>query len=238
MRRPGPGPPVTSDQPVELFDLGCLPYGDALAWQQAKAASVRDDESPDALALLEHPPVYTMGARGGHDHMLLSSDDLHGRGAELVVTDRGGDITFHGPGQLVLYAIINLRRRMLRPVDHVRRLERTIADTLDSFGIRGRTVKGRPGFWIGSRKIAAIGVSVRGGVTMHGAALNVANDLAWFNAIVPCGLHGLGVISMQRELGTEPSMGDVMEAAVAAFAEAYQAKVQPAVPALEIAHGH
>ena len=215
-----------------------MSYRDALDWQQRTAAAVRTESSADALALLEHPAVYTMGARGGQDHMLLSNDDLRGRGAELVMTDRGGDITFHGPGQLVLYAIINLRRRMLRPVDHVRRLERTIVETLAAFDVHGRTVKGRPGVWIGPRKIAALGVSVRGGVTMHGAALNVANDLAWFNAIVPCGLHGLGVTSMKRELVDAPPMSDVMDAAASAFADAFEADVQPAALTMEPAHGH
>jgi lipoyl(octanoyl) transferase len=229
---------MISASPVHLYDLGCVSYRDALDWQYRTAALVRTESSSDALALLEHPPVYTMGARGGQDHMLLSTDDLRGRGAEVVMTDRGGDITFHGPSQLVLYAIINLRRRMLRPVDHVRRLERTMVETLAAFGVHGHTVKGRPGVWIGPRKIAALGVSVRGGVTMHGAALNVANDLSWFNAIVPCGLHGLGVTSMERELADAPPMRDVMNAAASAFAEAFEADVQPATLALEPAHGH
>ena len=113
-----------------------------------------------------------------------------------------------------------------------------MVETLAAFGVHGHTVKGRPGVWIGPRKIAALGVSVRGGVTMHGAALNVANDLSWFNAIVPCGLHGLGVTSMERELADAPPMRDVMNAAASAFAEAFEADVQPATLALEPAHGH
>ncbi|MDE2897605.1 MAG: lipoyl(octanoyl) transferase LipB, partial [Chloroflexota bacterium] len=162
---------MTTNLPVDLYDLGSMAYRDALDWQRTKATEVRAEISADALALLEHPPVYTMGARGGDDHMLLSGDALNARGADLIMTDRGGDITFHGPGQLVIYAVLNLRRRCLRPVDHVRCLERTVLDTLTAFGLRGRAVKGRPGVWIGSRKIAAIGVSIRGGATMHGAAL-------------------------------------------------------------------
>ena len=224
--------------PVDLYELGCMAYRNALDWQQAKAAEVRSEISADALALLEHPPVYTMGARGGDDHMLLSGDALNARGADLIMTDRGGDITFHGPGQLVIYAVLNLRRRCLRPVDHVRCLERTVLDTLTAFGLRGRAVKGRPGVWIGSRKIAAIGVSIRGGATMHGAAINVTTDLTWFNAIVPCGLHGLGVTSMTRELGDAPPMDDVMAEAAAAFAEVYQTDVILAEPAMELAGGH
>lgn len=229
---------MTQTLPVDLYEPGCMAYRDAVVWQQSKAAEVRAEISADALALLEHPPVYTMGARGGDDHMLLSGDALQARGADLVMTDRGGDITFHGPGQLVLYPVLNLRRRNLRPVDHVRRLERTILDTLAAFDVPGRTVKGRPGVWIGPKKIAAIGVAVRGGVTMHGAALNVTNNLAWFNVIVPCGLHGLGVTSMARELRQTPPMRDVMDAASVAFADAYQADMRPVALALETAHGH
>ena len=229
---------MTTNLPVDLYDLGNMAYRDALDWQLAKAAEVRADISADALALLEHPPVYTMGARGGDDHMLLSGDALQAKGADLIMTDRGGDMTFHGPGQLVLYAVLNLRRRSLRPVDHVRCLERTVLDTLADFGLRGRTVKGRPGVWIGSRKVAAIGVSIRGGVTMHGAALNVTNDLAWFNAIVPCGLHGLGVTSMAREIGNAPLLSEVMAAAATAFAAVYQTEVLPAVRAMEPVGGH
>lgn len=229
---------MTKQPPVEVYDLGHMGYLDALDWQQTKAAAVRTGSSADVLALLEHPPVYTMGARGGDDHMLLGDDDLRAWGAELVMTDRGGDITFHGPGQLVIYAILNLRRRGLRPGDHVRCLECSVLDTLAAFEMHGRTVKGRPGVWIGSRKIAAIGVSIRGGVTMHGAALNVTNDLTWFNAIVPCGLHGLGVTSMARELELAPPMGQVMAAAAAAFAKVYETEVRPAAPAMEPVGGH
>lgn len=229
---------MTQQLPVEMHDLGYMDYLDALDWQHAKAAAVRSGSAADVLALLEHPPVYTMGARGGDDHLLLGDDDLRARGAELVMTDRGGDITFHGPGQLVIYAILNLRRRGLRPGDHVRCLEHTVLDTLATFEVHGRTVKGRPGVWIGSRKIAAIGVSIRGGVTMHGAALNVMNDLSWFNAIVPCGLHGLGVTSMDRELGIAPPMSDVMATAAAAFAEVYETDARPAAPATEPVGGH
>ncbi len=229
---------MTTNLPVDLYDLGNMAYRDALDWQRAKAAEVRAEISADALALLEHPPVYTMGARGGDDHMLLSGDALQAKGADLIMTDRGGDMTFHGPGQLVLYAVLNLRRRSLRPVDHVRSLERTVLDTLAAFGVPARTVKGRPGVWIGSRKVAAIGVSVRGGVTMHGAAINVTTDLTWFNAIVPCGLHGLGVTSMTRELGDAPPMDDVMAEAATAFAEVYQTDVILAEPAMELAGGH
>ena len=229
---------MTTNLPVDLFDLGYMAYPDALDWQRAKAAEVRAETAADALALLEHRPVYTMGARGGDDHMLLSGHDLRARGADLIMTDRGGDITFHGPGQLVLYAILNLRRRRLRPVDHVRCLEQTILGTLDAFDVHGRTVKGRPGVWIGPKKIAAIGVSVRGGVTMHGAAINVTNDLTWFNAIVPCGLHGLGVTSMAREVENAPPMDCVMDTAAAAFSKAFDADVRPAAQVLEPVGGH
>lgn len=228
--------PVSSKN-IHLYRLGQVAYRDALAWQLEIAAAVRSQETLDSLALLEHTPVYTVGAQGGQDHLLVEETGLQARGAELVRSDRGGDITFHGPGQVVLYTIMNLRRRKLRPADHVRRLEKTVIETLETYGLVGRAVKGRPGVWIGPRKIAAIGVSIRGGVTMHGTALNVTTDLSWFNAIVPCGLHGLGVTSMSRELSTTPMMPEVEEALLAAFARVYETEIKPAHRSREMVHG-
>ena len=222
---------------IHLYRLGQIAYRDALTWQLESAAAVRSQETPDSLAILEHTPVYTVGARGSQDHILVGTNALRARGAELVRSDRGGDITFHGPGQVVMYAIMNLRRRKLRPADHVRRLETTVIEALATSGLVGQAVKGRPGVWIGPRKIAAIGVSIRGGVTMHGTALNVTTDLSWFNAIVPCGLHGLGVTSMSRELSTTPTMSEVEEALVAAFARVYETDVRPANRSREVIHG-
>ncbi len=223
--------------PFALHRLGRVPYREALAWQRATAAAVRTGAASDALAMLEHPPVYTLGAGAGRGHVVAPASDPRMQRAEIVRSDRGGDVTFHGPGQLVLYVIANLRRRGLRPLDHVRRLEAAVVGALAQFGIRGRTVAGRPGVWIGPRKIAALGVSVRGGVTMHGAALNVTNDLAWFGAIVPCGLHGLGVTSMACELPAAPAMADVHAAAAAAFGEAYDAAMLTAAGTEEQTHG-
>jgi lipoic acid synthetase len=136
-------------------------------------------------------------------------DAIEERGGHVVHSDRGGDITFHGPGQLVAYPILDLRGRGLGPATYVRMLERTILETLARFGVHARQVEGRPGVWVGDEKIAALGVRVREGVSTHGIAINVTTDLDWFDAIVPCGLADAGVTSIARVRGTAPAPGSM-----------------------------
>ena len=189
-------------------------YSPALRWQQATADSVRAG-GEEALALLQHPPVYTFGRRVRPDHVLTDAATLRARGAQVIETDRGGDITFHGPGQLVAYPILDLRRHNLGAVDYVCALEETMLRTLYRFGIEGSRLPSLPGVWVDGAKIGAVGVRVQGGATTHGLALNVDVDLSWFEAIVPCGIAGAGVTSMERILGTSPgieTVADVMEA--------------------------
>ncbi|MSQ42026.1 MAG: lipoyl(octanoyl) transferase LipB [Dehalococcoidia bacterium] len=206
---------------VELHHLGCVGYEPALAWQRATAAAVRDRAASEALALLEHPPVYTVGAGGGREHLRTSAERLERLGARVIDVDRGGDITFHGPGQLVAYPILQLRRRELRPTEYVRGLESTILETLRVCGVEGELVRGRPGVWVDGAKVAAIGVRVRGGVTTHGLALNVTTGLEWFDAIVPCGIAGAAVTSLERLLGRAPAMTAVEAALARAFERAF-----------------
>jgi lipoate-protein ligase B len=189
--------------------------------QNALADRRRRREIGDRVLLLEHHPVYTLG-RGGDDRNLLASPErLAALGAELVRIDRGGDITFHGPGQLVAYPIVELRD----PLDlrrYVRSLEAAIIATAASFGVEADRVDGRPGVWVdGARKLAAIGVRVKRGVTTHGLALNVSTDLAWFTEMVPCGLPGIEVTSFGRELGESPSMTAVADRLAGDLAEAF-----------------
>jgi lipoate-protein ligase B len=184
-----------------LLRPGLTPYQQAWAWQQRIAAAVRDGERP-ALILLEHPPTYTLGARGNTEHLLLSEAALRARGAEVVRSDRGGDVTFHGPGQVVVYPILDLRSYGQGPVWYVRSLETVLIDVLARFDIVAGRCAGRPGVWVGDAKIAAIGVRISRGVTTHGFALNVNTDLAYFQHIVPCGLADASVTSM-RELAGE-----------------------------------
>jgi lipoyl(octanoyl) transferase len=162
-------------------------------------------DRPDALLLLEHPPVYTTGRRDVSHNLRLPADRL---GAPLVETDRGGDITFHGPGQLIAYPIIDLREARLGVMEYVRSLEEVVIRTVRDYGIEGELECGRTGVWVGDRKIAAIGVRVSrpggaGGawVTTHGLALNVSVDLCWFEKIVPCGISDRGVTSMEQATG-------------------------------------
>ena len=206
---------------VRLVNLGLCPYDAALRWQSETAEALRRRPEQEALALVEHPPVYTFGRRPRYEHLLLDAEELHLRGAEVVETDRGGDITFHGPGQLVAYPILDLRDRGTGPVEHVRALEETVIRTLARFGVRGTRLAGRPGVWTCGAKVAAVGVRIQGGVTTHGLALNVDTDLSWFDAIVPCGLRDAEVTSLQRILGATPGLAACQEAFCAAFEEVF-----------------
>ena len=221
-----------SDQHVLLHRPGLVAYGEALAWQQARAEAVRAGEASEVLVLLQHPPVYTLGMRGGREHLLVAPEQLAWRGASVVATDRGGDITFHGPGQLVAYPILDLRRRGLGPASYVRMLEATIIGTLARSGIEATRVPGRPGVWAEGSKVAALGVRVRGGVSTHGLALNVSTDLGWFGLIVPCGIADAGVTSMERLLGGAPPHEAVEEALTEAFARVFEVRLVTSEPAL------
>ena len=193
-------------------------YGVALAWQHEIAAALRSTPSDaplhEAVALIEHAPVYTMGARGGRATLRVEVEALP---APLVDTDRGGDITWHGPRQLVAYPILHLRRRGLGAGDYLERLEAMLLDTLAAFGIEAVLVPGRRGVWVANDKIAAMGVRIQGGVSNHGIALTVSPDLDWFAPIVPCGLEDAGVTSMARALGAAPDIEAVVAAMRAAF---------------------
>lgn len=210
---------------IDVHRPGVVSYEEALAWQQARAEAVRNGEASEALAVLQHPPVYTLGMRGERRHVLATPEALAARGARLVPTDRGGDVTFHGPGQLVAYPILDLRRRELGPATYVRMLEAVLIDTLARFGIEAGRVAGRPGVWVRGSKVAALGVRVRGGVSTHGVALNVTTDLGWFDAIVPCGIADAGVTSMARLLGAAPRHEAVEDAFIEAFARAFEVRV-------------
>lgn len=210
---------------VRVLASSGVDYERARAWQYATAAAVRaarDADGAEAIALIEHAPVYTMGARGGRATLRVPVEALP---ASLVDTDRGGDITWHGPGQLVAYPILDLRRQGLGAAGYIDALEGMLLDTLAAFGITGELVQGRRGVWVGDAKIAALGIRVQGGVSLHGVALNVAPDLAWFDAIVPCGLEDAGVTSMARVRGRDVSVEAVRGAMREAFARRFAARL-------------
>lgn len=209
---------------VDLLLGGCVLYEDALRWQHDRVAQIREG-GREALALIEHAPVYTMGRRGGRASVRLDEADLRAR---VIDVERGGDMTWHGPGQLVGYPILDLRERGLRVADYIRLLEAMLIEVLDGFEIDASVVAGRPGVWVGDAKVAAIGVAVRGGVAFHGFALNVAPDLAWYDAIVPCGLADASVTSMQELRREAPSMGAVVAAMTTAFGRRFAARLTTA----------
>ncbi|HEY7332992.1 MAG TPA: lipoyl(octanoyl) transferase LipB [Candidatus Limnocylindria bacterium] len=194
--------------------LGTVPYLPAWELQDELAAQRRERRIGDRLLLLEHFPVYTIGRGGDEANLLATPARLREIGAEFVRIDRGGDITFHGPGQLVAYPIVELRD----PLDlrrYVRALESAIVDTAAAFGVAAGRVEGLTGVWVeGERKLAAIGVRVRRAVTTHGLALNVNTELRWFDEMIPCGIRDKEVTSLARELGQAVPMGEV-EAALA-----------------------
>jgi len=199
-----------------LLRPGILEYQRAWQLQQRIADGVRGGDDA-ALILLEHPPTYTLGARGNTQHLLLTREAYARRGAAVVHSDRGGDVTFHGPGQIVGYPIVNLRARGDGPLWYVRALEETLIATLRGYGIEAGRRDGARGAWCGDAKIAAIGVRVSGGVTMHGFALNVNTDLSWFDDIVACGLRDSSVTSMQAIAGEAFDLADVQADVARAF---------------------
>lgn len=199
-------------KPLQVRWLGRVPYAEAEVLQRAFHAT-----APDSLLLLEHPNVYTLGTTAEAEHVLVDPSRV---GAELVQTDRGGDVTFHGPGQLVAYPIITLpewRNRLGDVVAYVRNLEAVVVAVLARFGIAAGTEAGYTGVWVGKEKIAAIGVKVARGRTRHGVAINVNTDLSMFGHIVPCGIADRGVTSMAACLGRPVELRAVVDAFVEEF---------------------
>ena len=205
--------------------LGLVEYDAALATQQRLVQECREDGDA-RLLLLEHPPTYTLGARGDTGNLLADEARLQQMGAVVRRTDRGGDITYHGPGQLVGYPILDLHQWHEGPRWYVRSLEQVLIETLAEFGITGKRVRGRPGVWTDDSKIAAIGVRISRGITSHGFALNVDPDLAYFSHIVPCGLLDVTVTSMASELGDAPGMGRVIDSITAAFGRVFNVEMR------------
>ena len=213
-----------------LRELGRVRYGDALALQQEIASARKQGLGPDHLLLLEHPHVITMG-RNGHAENLLASDEVKARsGIEYFPTDRGGDVTYHGPGQLVGYPIMDLREWKRDVGAYVRALEQTIIDTLAEYGIEAGRIPKLTGVWVDGRKIAAIGVHLSRWVTSHGFALNVSTDLTYFQYIVPCGLT-LPVTSMAA-LGVRATPEEVGRRLAAHFARNFECELTAEMPAL------
>ena len=204
--------------------LGTMPYAEALEYQRAIARARISGEIPqDVLLLVEHPPVVTLGRASRDERYLLESPEhLASRGIELFEVERGGDVTFHGPGQLVGYPIIDLKRHRQDLHWYLRTLEAALIEALAAFGIVAERNVGFTGVWTQGRKIASIGVHARNWVTWHGFALNVTTDLSYFDVMVPCGIEAVTMTSIARELGgNTPEMSRVESAAVDALASAF-----------------
>ncbi len=213
-------------RPLASTRLGPVGYADALEFQRALHSRVADGEMDGALLLLEHPHVYTLGRRGTLDDVLAPTDRLASLGVEVHHVDRGGEVTYHGPGQLVGYPIVSLRRLSLRPLEYVRSLERLLIDTLSGYGVAAEAEGHPTGVWTGGAKIAAIGVRVSRGVTTHGFALNVSPDLGYFEHIVPCGMRDCRVTSMATE-GASADMDEVASGVAGHFERVFGVRLEP-----------
>ena len=221
---------------MEVRRLGRVGYADGLALQRALVEDRRAGRVDDLLLLLEHPHVLTLGVRGdrGRTHILASPDLLDSRGVEVHETGRGGDITYHGPGQIVGYPILDLRPDRCDVHRYVRDLEEVLIRVAADFGVAASRVEGLTGVWVGRDKLAAIGVRIARWITSHGFALNVSTDLDYFDLIVPCGIADRGVTSLARLLGRPVDRGSVEDRIVVHFAAVFDrttATSQPKVAA-------
>jgi lipoyl(octanoyl) transferase len=222
-----------SDPAISLVNLGRLDYATALGLQQQVCTLRQEGQIGDVLLLVEHPPVLTLGRNAHREHLVAGDDLLGRRGISLFETNRGGDITYHGPGQLVGYPIVNLRAYTpsLGIVEYLRKLEEVLIRACADFGVLTQRAAGRAGVWtmpggaVAEKKIAALGVHVARGVTTHGFAVNVSTDLKDFELIVPCGIRDRGVTSMEAEVDPAPSMEQMANSVVRHFGRVFGRQV-------------
>ncbi|MEJ5250480.1 MAG: lipoyl(octanoyl) transferase LipB [Chthonomonadetes bacterium] len=218
---------------VHVRWLGSIDYDSAWEIQRHLVHHRREGRIPDTLLLLEHvPPVITLGRATRREHLLVSPEQLHAMGIQLIETDRGGDITYHGPGQLVGYPVIDLREHGRDVHLYLRRLEEALIEALRHFGIQAHRQEGLTGVWVGDEKVAAMGIKVSHWITMHGFALNVCPDLSHFALIVPCGIHDKKVTSLRHLIGREVTLQETIPLVVDSFARVFNLQpVEAPVPA-------
>jgi lipoyl(octanoyl) transferase len=211
---------------LEVRRLGRVEYGEALAMQRALVEERKADRVGDLLLFVEHPPVITLGVKGdgGRSHVLASPEQLHAQGIEIFETGRGGDVTYHGPGQVVGYPIVNLKPDRCDVHRYVRDLEEVMIRAAADFGVACQRIPGLTGIWAGDEKLAAIGVRISRWVTSHGFAFNVTTDLRHFQLIVPCGIADHGVTSLQR-LGVSTSPAEVEVSLTRHFADVFECQL-------------
>lgn len=218
---------------MQIKQLGLVPYQEA--WDlQKEIVNQIDEGAEDQLLLLQHPHTVTLGRTSHREHLLLSKDQYSKKGIEVVEIDRGGDVTYHGPGQLVGYPLLYLGDQGGKARSYLRNLEAVLIQALAHWGILGERREGYTGVWIGEEKIAAIGVKFhharkrKGHITSHGFALNVATDMSYFQTIVPCGIKEFGVTSLAKCLGRTISMEEVLEQVSRSFRNIFQPQTKTA----------
>jgi lipoyl(octanoyl) transferase len=223
---------------VEIWCVraGRVAYADARELQKRLEGARHAELIPDVLLLLEHPPVYTKGRRSTPEELPMGEDWYRMQGIEVTETDRGGRVTYHGPGQLVGYPIMSLRAYSDDVHEYIRRMERVMIESLGEWGVEADCVEGQTGVWVKDRKVGSIGVHVNRGVTTHGFAINVNNDLQPFEWIVPCGIESCRMTSLSRERGGEQEMDAFMDTVARVFGEIYEREVVE-TEAADIEHG-
>lgn len=209
-----------------LLNMGLIPYEEAWTFQKQLVALKKDQDFPDSLILLEHSPVFTLGRWGKETNLRVSADYLKQEGISLVRCERGGDITYHGPGQLVGYPILNLKKLHLGVKDYVRRLEEVIIGSLGDFEVTASRKEGFPGIWVGGQKIASIGIAVQKGVAFHGWAINYAHNQAHFDLITPCGLEGVRMTSLQEITGRAVNPASLRERVALHFGSVFNLQME------------
>jgi len=196
-------------KPIEIIDLGVLRYGEALSRQESTHAEVAFNGRPGVIFTVEHEPVLTMGKNSEQGNLLFARDFYESQGVEIFDTERGGQVTAHMPGQLVVYPILNMLTLGLTVRSYVNILEEAVITALAKYDIKAHRDQEHPGVWVGHEKICAMGVRIKSRVSMHGLALNVNNDLSLFGKIIPCGIKFRGVTSIERQLDVSPELRTV-----------------------------
>ena len=221
--------PRPRSRALQVIHAGQMDYLAAWEWQRELVRQRSTGAIGDILLLLEHPHTYTLGRSTKDGHLLITPEQLAEQGIALVESDRGGDITYHGPGQVVGYPILKLAQHGGDLLRYLRLLEETLLVALASYGVIAGRLPGLTGVWVGDAKIAAIGVKLSAsGVTQHGFALNVATDLRYFQQIIPCGIADKGVTSLEQLLGTAPTLAEVAQRVAAAFSEVFGVDMEEA----------
>ena len=211
---------------LSVIELGRRDYASVLALQEQTHAARARGELPDTLLLVEHEPVITLGRAAKQEHVLATPEHLKTLGIELHEIGRGGDVTYHGPGQLVVYPILDLKPDRCDVRRYVRSLEQVMLQVAESYGLTPQRIEGMTGAFCDQRKYGALGVRISRWVTMHGIAINVSTDLDAFSLIVPCGLRTTSVTSLSRETGREISLADAQARAIEQFAQVFGYKLR------------